>query len=65
MFPGLHGRARRTFTLSTEEALDYQRRVFAAVRAQAMGEWLRFGRWYRQWRKGVSHRGSDRVSARS
>lgn len=61
VFPGLHGRARRTFTLSTEEALEYQRRVFAAVRAQAFGEWLRFGRWYRQWRKSVSKRGSDRV----
>lgn len=56
VFPGWHGRARRTFTLSTEEALQYQRRVFATVRAQAFGEWLRFGRWYRQWRQGVSRR---------
>lgn len=64
VFPGLHGQAQRTFTLSTEEVLDYQRHIFAAVRAVAFGEWLRFGRWYRQWRRGVSHRGSDRVPAR-
>ncbi len=40
VFPGLHGRARRTSTLSTEEALDYQRHVFAAVRTD--GETERF-----------------------
>ena len=64
VFPGLHGRARRTFTLSTEEALDYQRHVFAAVRTDAFAEWLRFGRWYRRWRRGVSRRGSDRGPSR-
>ena len=64
VFPGLHSRARRTITLSIEEALDYQQHVFAAVWAEAFGEWLRFGRWYRSWRKGISRRGSDRGPAR-
>ena len=58
VFPGLHGRAKRTFTLSTEQALDYQRHILAAVKKRASGHWLRFGLWYRQWRKQVSRLGT-------
>lgn len=58
VFPGLHGKAKRTFTLSTEQAIEYQRRVFAAVKANRLGDWLGFGRWYRAWRQAVSRPGS-------
>ena len=30
---------------------------------EVFGEGLRFSRWYRQWRKGVSRRGSDHSQA--
>ena len=63
VLPGLHGRAKRTFTLSTEQALDYQRHIFAAVTKRTMGHWLRFGLWYRRWRKQVSRPGIDPEAA--
>jgi hypothetical protein len=61
--PGLHGEAARTFTLSTEAALDYQRRVFAAVKANNFLGWLSFGLWYRGWRKKVSVKGAESKAA--
>ena len=63
VFPGLHGRAKRTFTLSTEQALDYQRHIFAAVKKRTMGHWLRFGLWYRRWREQVSRPSIDQEAA--
>lgn len=51
---GLHGKARRTYRLTPEQSLAYQRRVFAAVQRNRVSEWWSFARWYRQWRKGVS-----------
>ena len=56
---GLHGNPRRTCRMSADDCIDYQRRVFSAIKKNSLLEWLRFSSWYRKWRKGVSvrHRG--------
>jgi hypothetical protein len=54
--PGLYGRASRTFELSIEDAVVYQRHVLKALRQNTWVGWLRFGTWYLQWRPTVSHR---------
>ena len=56
VFPGIHGRAGRTFRLGLADAVEYQRRVFQAVKANRFPTWLKFCFWYRSWRKRVSVR---------
>jgi hypothetical protein len=56
VFVGLHGRPRRTFELSMEDAVDYQRRVFHAMKQNDPLTWVRFASWYVNWRKRVSAR---------
>src|SRR5262245_16691867 len=56
VLPGLHGKAARVFRLSPEEALGFQRRALTVLKTNSWGEWFRFARWYRKWRKGVSSR---------
>jgi hypothetical protein len=57
VLPGLHGRPGRTYRMGLADALEYQRRVFHAVKANRLLTWLKFCFWYRSWRKGVSVRG--------
>ncbi len=54
VIPGLHGRPARTFELSIEDAVFYQRHVLRALRGDNVLEWLRFGAWYLGWRPKVS-----------
>jgi hypothetical protein len=56
VFMGLHGRPRRTFELSMVDAIDYQRRVFHAMKQNDPLTWIRFASWYVSWRKRVSTR---------
>jgi hypothetical protein len=56
VIPGLHGRPGRTFELSIEDAIVYQRHVLKALRQNTWIGWLRFGSWYLRWRPTVSHR---------
>lgn len=56
VLPGLHGAPRRTFRLSCEQALEYQRRVMAARSGRGPARWLAFQRWYVRWRPTVSTR---------
>ena len=56
VFVGLHGRPRRTFELSMVDAIDYQRRVFQAMKKNDPLTWIRFASWYVSWRKRVSTR---------
>ena len=53
---GLHGNPKRTFRMSAEDCIDYQRKVFSAIKKNSLFEWFRFSSWYRKWRKGVSVR---------
>jgi hypothetical protein len=56
VIPGLWGRPRRVFDLTMDEALAYQRRVFAAMKRNNPLTWLRFALWYLSWRKRTSTR---------
>jgi hypothetical protein len=56
VIPGLWGRPRRVFDLTIDEALAYQRRVFAAMKRNNPLTWLRFALWYLSWRKRTSTR---------
>lgn len=51
---GVKGDATRTYRLTPEQSLDYQRQVFAAMQAKSLLGWWRFARWYRRWREAVS-----------
>lgn len=51
---GLHGQARRTFTMTGEECVTYQKQVFTAMKSNNILGWLRFARWYLKWRPGAS-----------
>jgi hypothetical protein len=54
--PGLQGTATRSYTLTVEQALTFQRQAFAAIRAHSLVGLIRFALWYRSWRKSVSSR---------
>ncbi len=56
VIPGLHGKAKRTFRMTAEDSIEYQRKVFQAIKRNSFREWLRFSGWYRRWRRGVSER---------
>ncbi len=56
VIPGLHGRAERRYDMTTDQAAAYQRRVHEVLSHDTIGQWIRFGRWYRQWRESVSTR---------
>ena len=51
---GLHGQAKRMFTMTGEECVTYQKRVFKAIKANSILGWIRFARWYGKWRSSVS-----------
>ncbi len=51
---GLHGQARRRFTLTSEECMTYQKKVFDTIKANNFLSWMRFARWYAKWRPSVS-----------
>ena len=54
VLPGLHGVARRTYRLTPDQSLDYQRHVFAAMKRNSLLAWWQFAGWYRRWRQAVS-----------
>ena len=51
---GIHGQAKRTFKISPEQAVEYQKHVFRALQANKGKEWKKFKKWYKEWRKEVS-----------
>ena len=51
---GLHGQARRTFSMTGEECVTYQKQVFKAMKANSIMGWIRFARWYGKWRPSAS-----------
>ena len=54
VFEGLHGQARRTFAMTGEDCIAYQKQVFKAIKANDLWGWMKFVRWYVNWRPGVS-----------
>ena len=57
VIPGLHGTAKRTYWLSPEQALTFQRQLYKALKEDALGAWWQFSNWYREWRMTVSSPG--------
>ena len=53
---GLHGHAKRTFTMTGEECVAYQKGVFKAMKSKSILGWISFARWYVKWRYSVSSR---------
>ncbi len=51
---GLHGNPRRTYRMNQSDSLLYQRKIFAAMKKDSFMGWIKFGLWYKKWRKTVS-----------
>lgn len=56
VFSGLHGKAQRLFTLSLRDAIEFQKASYRTIKDARCGKWMRFGRWYTEWREKVSQR---------
>lgn len=50
----LVGNPKRVFKLTHGPALEYQRKIFHAMEVDTRKEWLRFVKWYKDWRKDYS-----------
>ena len=48
---GLHGEPRRTYRMTPEESLEYQRVIFKALKKDTFFGWMKFSSWYKKWRK--------------
>lgn len=51
---GLHGSPDRIFKMSAEQAVDYQKHAFSAMKNSSISNWWKYGVWYKEWRKTVS-----------
>ena len=56
VFPGLHGEPGRVFRLTVDDALEFHKHAFNALKTDSRTGWLTFARWYLKWRKRVSER---------
>jgi hypothetical protein len=54
VIPGLHGTAERTYWLTPDQALTFQRQLYGALKSDTLGGWWQFANWYRAWRQRVS-----------
>ena len=54
--PGLHGEPGRVFRLTVDDALEFHKHAFSALKTESRIGWITFARWYLKWRKRVSER---------
>jgi len=54
VFPDLHGKPGRVFRLTVEDALEFHKHAFNALKTDSGIGWIIFARWYLKWRKRVS-----------
>lgn len=54
--PGLHGEPGRVFRLTVDDALEFHKHVFSALKIDSSRGWIVFARWYLKWRNRVSER---------
>lgn len=54
VIPGLHGHAKRVFNLTQKDAIEYQKRMFKAMKTNTTKGWKEFRTWYINWCKEVS-----------
>lgn len=52
--PGLIGTPLRTFRMTAQQALGYQRHAYAAIKANSPAGWATFAAWYKEWRETCS-----------
>lgn len=52
--PGLIGTPSRTFRMTAQQALDYQRHAFEAMQKNNPIAWAAFSGWYKEWRESCS-----------
>ena len=48
---GIYGKPRRTYRMTPEESIEYQRAVFKALKKNSLWGWMKFSMWYKKWRK--------------
>ena len=51
---GVHGDARRIYKMTPEQSIEYQRKIFSAMKKNSLWNWWKFSRWYKNWRKTCS-----------
>ena len=51
---GIYGDPRRTYRMTPEDSLEYQRTVFKALKEDSFWGWIKFSGWYKKWRKNIS-----------
>ncbi len=51
---GTHGKPRRTYRMSPEQSIEYQREIFAAMQKNTFWSWWKFASYYKKWRKTCS-----------
>ena len=51
---GVHGDARRIYKMTPEQSIEYQRKIFWAMKKNSLWNWWKFSRWYKSWRKTCS-----------
>lgn len=54
LIPGIHGKAQRKFDMMPKDAVEYQKQLFAAQKANTNQSWKKFSKWYKTWKKTVS-----------
>ena len=51
---GLYGTPIRTYQMTPEQSLEYQREVFSAMQKNSLWDWWKFTTFYKKWRKSCS-----------
>ena len=51
---GIHGEPKRTYRMSPDQALEYQKKIFSAMEKDSFIGWFKFSSWYKKWRKTCS-----------
>ena len=51
---GLYGKPRRTYRMSPEQSLEYQKKIFKAMQEDNFWGWWKFSKFYKEWRKTCS-----------
>ena len=51
---GVHGNARRIYKMTPEQSIEYQRKIFSAMKKNSLWNWWKFSIWYKNWRKTCS-----------
>jgi hypothetical protein len=50
VFEFLQGKSKRTYRLTIQQAVDYQRHLYQAIRDDSWSGWASFATWYLDWR---------------